>query len=45
MLAIHESKFSVTHLFFSIFITPHFCLPRNLLFVYPLTTEIPFLLT
>ena len=36
-------------LFFSIFITPHivltFYLPRNLLFVYPLTTEIPFFLT
>ena len=49
LLAIHESKFSVKHLFFSFFITPHsvltFCLPRNLLFVYPLTTEIPFLLT
>ena len=36
-------------IFFSIFITPHsvltFCVPRNLLFNYPLTTEIPFLLT
>ena len=47
--AIHKSKFSGKHLFFSIFITPHsvltFCLPRNLLFVYPLNTEISFLFT
>jgi hypothetical protein len=45
----HKSKFSGKHLFFSIFITPHsvltFCLLRNLLFVYPLNTEISFLFT
>jgi hypothetical protein len=43
------SLFFNNHLFFSIFLTPHsvltFCLPSNLLFVYPPTNEILCLFT
>ncbi len=46
--AIHESKFSVKHLFFNFHYLTHsvstFCLPRNLLFVYPSLHEYPFCL-